>query len=106
MARRWLSVGIIALFSLSTALGAAAGEYESGFGFGISVPDIYLVLTRAEVQNNAELFLDSEGDDAFGRIPSTMRQEVYQRVVAGQIEIFYRTEGIDASFVDNVNVMS
>lgn len=106
MARRWLAIGIIALFSLSNALGAAAGEYQSGFAFGISVPDIYLVLTRAEVQKNAELFLRSDGDDAFGQIPSAMRREVYQRVATGKIEIFYRTEGTDASFVDNVNVMS
>jgi hypothetical protein len=34
-----------------------------------------------------------------------MRRVVYDRVEAGQLEIFYRTEGGDIAFVDNVNVM-
>ena len=98
----WLLLASL-LFSGSVA---SAGEYESGFGFAISVPDMYLVLTRDEVQKNAELFLGTgEGAD-YEQIPAAMRREVYQRVASGQIEIFYRTEGVALNFVDNVNVMA
>jgi len=83
------------------ASGAVAGEYASGFGFGITVPDVYLVLTAEEVTTNAELFLDESGGD----VPLGMRREVFDRVRAGEIEIFYRTEDVDPNFVDNVNVM-
>jgi len=91
---------------MGTGSTATAGEYASGFGFAISVPDVYLVLTRDEIQKNAELFLGSEDGGGYEEIPSAMRREVYQRVVSGQIEIFYRTEGVALNFVDNVNVMS
>lgn len=84
---------------------AAGGDYASGFGFGISVPDSYLVLTRAEVQRNAALFLSEGGDTALEQIPGAMRREVFDRVRAGELEIFYRTEGVGSGFVDNVNVM-
>ena len=84
---------------------ARAGDYLSGFGFGISVPDEYLVLTQNEVQKNADVFLEDDGDDRMREVSSTMRRGVYDRVQAGQLEIFYRTEGGDIAFVDNVNVM-
>ena len=84
---------------------ARAGDYLSGFGFGISVPDEYLVLTQDEVQKNADVFLEDDGDDRMREVSSTMRRGVYDRVQAGQLEIFYRTEGGDIAFVDNVNVM-
>ncbi len=84
---------------------ARAGDYLSGFGFGITVPDEYLVLTQDEVQKNADVFLEDDGDDRMREVSSTMRRGVYDRVQAGQLEIFYRTEGGDIAFVDNVNVM-
>jgi hypothetical protein len=97
---------VVASIGLALATSTAeAGEYLSGFGFAISVPDVYLVLTRAEVQQNAALFLDPDAAEGVGEIPGTMRQEVYRRVEAGELEIFYRTAGFDRSFVDNVNVM-
>ncbi len=83
---------------------AQAGDYESGFGFGISVPDVWLVLTRSEVTANASLFED-EGDGRFGSVPAAMRRAVLERIEAGQLEIFYRREGFSGSFVDNVNIM-
>ena len=85
--------------------GAEAGEHLSGFGFVISVPDVYLVLTRDEVQRNAAFFLEPGDAAGLEKIPGTMRQEVYERVEAGELEIFYRTAGFGHSFVDNVNVM-
>lgn len=82
-----------------------AGEFESAFGFGISVPDVWLVLTRSEVAENAAAFMDDDGD-RFGSVPPAMREVVFERVAAGQLEIFYRREGISGSFVDNVNIMT
>ncbi|MGB0619458.1 MAG: hypothetical protein ACPGVZ_08285 [Myxococcota bacterium] len=84
---------------------AAAGDYRSGFGFGITVPDVYLVLTAEEVARKADLFLSEDAEASYGGIPSGLRHEVFQRVQSGEIEIFYRTEGVDFDFVDNVNVM-
>lgn len=100
MKRFLVMAGLIVLLATS----ARAGDYESGFGFGISVPDVWLVLTRNEVAKNASLFVD-DGDGRFGSVPAAMRQAVFERVQSGQLEIFYRREGFSGAFVDNVNVM-
>jgi len=98
---------IVVLTSLLVLLAGAAraGEYESGFGFGISVPEVWLVLTRSEVAKNAAAFMDEDGD-RFGSVPPEMRRVVFDRVEAGELEIFYRREGSSESFVDNVNIMT
>jgi len=105
--------GLVCLgLSLVSALASApivarAGEFRSGFGFGISVPDVWLVLTRGEVEQHAELFLDGSGSgvDALERIPVAMRRTVFDRVRAGELEIFYRRESETDGFVDNVNFL-
>ncbi|MGY8736538.1 MAG: hypothetical protein ACKVIW_03345 [bacterium] len=104
MVARYAVVASLAALVIA-ASPARAGDYLSGFGFGISVPDEYLVLTQDEVQKNADVFLEDDGDDRMREVSSTMRRGVYDRVQAGQLEIFYRTEGGDIAFVDNVNVM-
>lgn len=98
---------IIVLAALLVLLASTgrAGEYQSGFGFGISVPDVWLVLTRGEVAKNASAFMDEDGD-RFGSVPDEMRRVVFARVQAGELEIFYRREGSSGSFVDNVNIMT
>lgn len=90
---------------VSLASAASAGEFQSGFGFGISVPDIWLVLTRGEVERNAELFVDGGGVAALERIPVAMRRTVFDRIRAGELEIFYRRESDSELFVDNVNFL-
>ncbi|HEB89170.1 MAG TPA: hypothetical protein ENI85_06335 [Deltaproteobacteria bacterium] len=87
--------------------GAAAGaaDHESGFGFAISVPDVWLVLTRGEVAANAPAFLAREGNAGLSSIPLAMRRIVYDRVQSGELEIFYRREAAPGEFVDNVNVL-
>lgn len=103
--------GRIAGLVLAGVLGAAgvasAGEFRSGFGFGISVPDVWLVLTRGEVERNAGLFLeeDAGGVGALERIPVAMRRSVFDRIRAGELEIFYRRESDSDLFVDNVNFL-
>ena len=69
---------------VSLASAASAGEFQSSFGFGISVPDVWLVLTRGEVEQNSDLFLDGGGVDALERIPVAMRQSVFDRIRAGE----------------------
>ncbi len=52
--QKWLAIAALLMMSTLGAAGAAtAEEYESGFGFGISVPNVWLVLTRSEVANCA-----------------------------------------------------
>jgi len=103
-------IGWMAVLWLVTSTGIAqAREYESGFGFGISVPDIWLVLTRNEIVASAEHFRSRESKQSpareFGSVPVAMRRAVYERVRAGELEMFYRRVDDPGFFVDNVNVM-
>jgi hypothetical protein len=109
-------------FAWVVALAApvSAAEYESGFGFGISVPDVWLVLTRSEVIESAENFFADSGEEsgegpgqesgdrgsrALAKVPLAMRQDVFERVRSGEMEMFYRLASEPVRFVDNVNVM-
>ena len=98
--------------AVAIAMPAWAGEYESGFGFGISVPDVWLVLTRSEIIEHAGDFLGAsderlsgEKTDALGSVPPAMRRDVYNRVRSGEMEVFYRKAPEPGLFVDNVNIM-
>jgi hypothetical protein len=86
---------------------ALAGEFRSGFGFGISVPDVWLVLTRGEVERNGTRFVDGEvgGVEPLEQIPLAMRRTVVDRIRAGELEIYYRRESEVTGFVDNVNFL-
>ena len=106
---RWIPVvGLILLVVGLPGSSARAGDYRSGFGFGISVPDVWLVLTRDEVLRNDDAFLEDEdrGESDLQSIPSEMRLAVFDRIRAGELEVFYRREGVFGRFVDNVNIMS
>ncbi len=102
-------VGIAVLSSLVLVFTgvspAGAADHESGFGFAISVPEVWLVLTRREVAANASLFLSEDGLSGLASIPLAMRRGVYDRVQAGELEVFYRREAEAGEFVDNVNVL-
>jgi hypothetical protein len=104
--QKWLAIAALLMLStLSKAGTATAEDYESGFGFGISVPNVWLVLTRSEVSNSADVFLGDGGVFGLGSVPLEMRRAVYDRVQAGELEIFYRREDTPGSFIDNVNVL-
>jgi hypothetical protein len=104
--QKWLAIAALLMLStLSQAGTATAEDYESGFGFGISVPNVWLVLTRSEVANSAEIFLGDGGAFGLGSVPLDMRRAVYDRVQAGELEIFYRREDTLGSFIDNVNLL-
>jgi hypothetical protein len=105
--QRWLAVaGLLVLSTIGATFGARAGEYESDFGFGISVPEVWLVLTRSEVADNADVFLGEGRSSGLGSVPPAVRRVVYDRVRAGKLEIFYRRESAPGSFIDNVNILS
>ena len=88
---------------------ALAGDYRSGFGFEISVPDVWLVLTHGEVAEDpsgqVEFFLEADGTSAFDMIPPEMREAVLDRVQGGDLEIFYRRGERNSSFLESVNIM-
>ena len=104
--QRWPAIAMLLLISMmGAAIGVRAGEYESGFGFGISVPNVWLVLTRGEAADRAEMFFGDGESSRLGSVPLAMRRVVYDRIQAGELEIFYRREGEPGSFIDNVNVL-
>ena len=104
--QRWPAIAMLLLIStMGAAVGVRAGEYESGFGFGISVPNVWLVLTRGEAADRAEMFLGDGESSRLGSVPLAMRRVVYDRIQAGELEIFYRRGGGPGSFIDNVNVL-
>lgn len=103
---RWLVIASVGLLlAIGTTRNANAGEHESRFGFAISVPDVWMVFTSDEVVGNAGRFLEDGGASRFEGIPEEMRRAIHDRVQAGELEIFYRSEGTPGSFVENVNVM-
>jgi hypothetical protein len=105
MQRGLVFAALLMISLLGAALSAKAGEYKSGFGFGITVPDVWLVLTRGEVADSADLFLAADGSTGLGSVPLTMRRVVYDRVQAGELEIFYRRDEVPGTFIDNVNIL-
>jgi len=100
--RIWIA-GVV--FWLGLAATAVAGEYRSGFGFGISVPEVWLVLTQGEVAEHADIFLDVDEDSALAAIPVEVRRIVFERIRRGELEIFYRREKFAGAFIDNINIM-
>ena len=75
--QKWLAIAALLMLStLSKAGTATAEDYESGFGFGISVPNVWLVLTQSEVTNSADVFLGDGGVFGLGSVPLEMRRAV------------------------------
>ncbi len=97
--------GTVLAGSALWATAADAEDYKSGFGFEISVPDVWLVLTRNAVAENADALLSPDGPSALASIPRELRRTVFERIAAGELEVFYRQDGVEDHFIDNVNVM-
>ena len=105
MQYRLAIAGLLALSILGATSTVRAGEYESGFGFGITVPDVWLVLTHGELAQNTASFLEEGASSELKSVPLAVRRVIHDRVLAGELEVFYRREGVPGSFVDNVNVL-
>ena len=82
---------------LAWALSATAKEYQSSFGFTVTVPDNWLVLTKQEIAMNPEL-AGPPGVSA-GKIDPQLKA-----VESGSIEFLYNRTTSDATFSDNINV--
>ncbi len=102
--RRWIGLAVV-LLALGLPRPGMGEEIRSGFGFGISVPEVWLVLTRAQVAEHSNLFLEADGSEVLEAIPEAVRRVVFRRIEKGELEIFYRREGHVGGFVDNVNIM-
>jgi hypothetical protein len=105
MQHRLVTFGAVLIAALWVS-SARAGDFSSQFGFGISVPDVWLVLSQNEVADNAELLSGERPNEAIAAVPASMREAVVDRIRAGELEIFYRQESVTDGFVDNVNVMT
>ena len=65
--QKWLAIAALLMLSTLSQVGTATAEdYESGFGFGISVPNVWLVLTRGEATDRAAMFLGDGGSSGLG----------------------------------------
>ena len=105
MQHRLVTFGAILVAALCAST-ARAGDFSSRFGFGISVPEVWQVLSQSEVADNAGVFSGETPNDAMAGVPASMREAVVDRIRAGELEIFYRRDGVTDGFVDNVNVMT
>jgi hypothetical protein len=78
-----------------------AARDQGSFGFSIDVPDNWIVLSRAEIRENPDLF---DGLSIEGVSPEMMK-EFRTRVESGSVEMYLREEDGVTFFADNVNVI-
>lgn len=101
------ALGLVAPLLCAATSGEAVG-HRSGFGFEISVPDTWLVLTRGAVSERSDLILgesDPQNPNVLDVIPEDARRAVLERIERGDLEIFYRRGAVANEFIDNINVM-
>lgn len=91
------------LVLLGWVVAAHATDYQSSFGFTLSIPDGWLVLTKQAIKDNAAL---TDAQDAkVGRINPELLKDLKAKVESGSIEIFFDRTTSDVTFADNINVM-
>ena len=72
---------------------------HSTFGFSMEVPDNWIVMTRQEIKENADLFSDFE----LPGVDPAMTKIIQSKIQSGQLEFFFR-KGAASNFADNINV--
>ncbi len=78
---------------------AYSQDVNSSFGFKMTLPDYWIVLTREEVKDNADIFdLDNVKE-----VPEALLNQVIPMITSGKIEMYFRPDGT-MEFIDNVNV--
>ncbi len=88
------------VLALLLAAPATAESHRSSFGFDIQVPSNWLVLTRDEVRDNADLFSGT----ALDGVDAGLVRSIQGDIEAGRLEMYFRKETESADFTDNVNV--
>jgi hypothetical protein len=91
------------LVLLGWAVVVRATDYRSSFGFTLSIPEDWLVLTKQAIKDNAA-FTDAQ-DAKVGRINPELLKDLKAKVESGSIEMFFDRTTSDVTFADNINVM-
>jgi hypothetical protein len=91
------------LVLLGWVVAARATDYRSSFGFTLSIPDDWLVLTKQAIKDNPA-FTDAQ-DAKVGRINPELLKDLKAKVESGSIEMFFDRTTSDVTFADNINVM-
>ena len=91
------------LVLLGWGVAARATDYQSSFGFTLSIPDDWLVLTKEAIKGNAA-FTDAQ-DARAGKINPELLRDLKAKVESGSIEMFFDRATSDGTFADNINVM-
>jgi len=90
------------LVLLGWAVAARAADHQSSFGFTMSVPDDWLVLTKQSLKDNPTL-ADPQPSGA-GSIEANVLKDLVAKVQSGSVEFLYNRTTSDATFSDNINV--
>jgi hypothetical protein len=102
----WCSaVAILALLVASAEVLAEPDTqaYRSTFGFTATFPAAWMVLTRAQIQANANLFESMETNAGLEGADPNLLAGVSESIRRGEVEMAFRTP-MDPVFADNVNV--
>ena len=98
--RRVVSATVVLLVGAAVA---CAAEYRSSFGFTVSIPNDWLVLTKQAMAENPTLANPKEAKA--GNINPDLLNELKAKVEKGSIEMLFDGATSDPTFADNINVM-
>lgn len=81
---------------------SASSEYKSDLGFTVRIPDHWLVLTRQEVSDNPDLFID----DYLGSIVSDRDfiESIEKVIKSGGVEFYLNRASANTDGVENISV--
>ena len=98
--RRFLSLMLVLIV---WAAAAHATEYQSSFGFTVSIPADWVVLTKQAIADNP-MIVDMR-PETIGNLNPDLLRDLKVKVESGSIEMFFDRTTSDATFADNINVM-
>jgi len=105
MTTRLVSQVIVSMLLLLAPGSLRAADFVSDFGFVTTVPDGWLILSRAELKANADLFDNLVTTPGLEGADTRTIQAVQAQIQSGKMELLFRTEGSSPGFVDNINVL-
>ena len=96
---------IVSMLLLLAPGSLQAADFVSYFGFVTTVPDGWLILSRAELRANADLFDDLVATPGLEGADTKTLEAVQAQIQSGKMELLFRTQGSSPGFVDNMNVL-